>query len=238
MRMARVTVLVLSVSISLSGATALGQESSGAWQARPAVTTSIDLGPHSRLQIFGRLESGLNYPYRRSRVGASFSYRMKRILRPHRPDIDEENEHNLVVGGGYEFLDRTEGRETSREHRINIDVTPRLLLGAGFLATDRNRIEARWVNGVYNVRYRNRLAVLRPLEAGKFRFTPYGNGELFYDRNLHSWNRTQYGFGVQFPGKGRFMVDTYYLRENCTGCSPNRLNYWGIALNMYFNRKT
>jgi hypothetical protein len=24
----------------------------------------------------------------------------------HRPDIDEENEHNLVVGGGYEFLDR------------------------------------------------------------------------------------------------------------------------------------
>jgi hypothetical protein len=161
---------------------------------------------------------------------------MKRILKAHREDVDEENDHNLVFSGGYEFLQRTENNDIGREHRISVEVTPRYLLAAGFLAADRNRVELRWINGVYSVRYRNRLSMGRPLEVNGFRMTPYATGELFYDRNLHSWNRTHYGFGVQFPVKRRFMVDTFYLHENCSGCSRNPVNILGVALNVYFKR--
>jgi len=228
--------MILVAFTFLSSVSVVGQQSDEGWQARPALTASIELGPHSRLQVFGRLESGLNYDYRRWRTGAAFSYRLKRMLKPHRVDIDEENEHNLVISGGYEFLERAENNEISRENRVTVDVTPRYLLGAGFLATDRNRVEFRWVNHGYNARYRNRLAIGRPLDVSGFRFTPYATGEVFYDRNLHSLNRTQYGFGAQFPGRGRFMVDTFYLRENCSGCSRSPVNIWGVALNMYFKR--
>lgn len=237
MRISSILILLILVFTGSICASARGQESDEGWQARPTLTASVELGPHSRLQLFGRFEGGLNYGYQRWRTGAAFSYRLKRIMKPHRLDIDEENEHNLVIGGGYEFLQRTQNHETSREHRVTVDVTPRYLLGGGFLAIDRNRVEMRWINGAYNARYRNRLAIGRPLDVNGFRFTPYATGELFYDRNLHSWNRTHYGFGAQFPGKGRrFMVDTFYLRENCSGCRRSPVNIWGVALNMYFKR--
>lgn len=234
----RPSVVGVVVCTLLIGSGALGQESDSGWQARPSLTANIELGPRSRLQLFGRFEGGLNYSYDRWRAGAAFTYRMKRILKPHRADIDEENEHTLVIGGGYEFLKRSQNSQTAREHRLSLDVTPRYLLPAGFLASDRNRIELRWVNGDYNARYRNKLMVGRPLELHRFRFTPYAMGELFFDRNSHSWNRTHYGFGSQFPGKGRFMVDTFYLRENCSGasCSRTPVNIWGVTLNTYFRR--
>lgn len=228
-------ILILIVFTSRTVAIAGGQEGDAFWQARPTLTANIDLGSRARLQVFGKFEGGLNYSYSRARTGVTFSYRMKRILKPHPPVFDDEDEHNLVVGGGYEFLERSENNELTREHRIGIDVTPRYLFGGGFFATDRNRIEFRWIDRAYNARYRNRLAIHRQLEMSNFRFTPYAAGELFYDRNRHAWNRTNYGFGSQFPAKGRFMVDTFYLRENCSGCSRSPTNIWGVTLNLYFN---
>jgi uncharacterized protein DUF2490 len=225
-----VSVAILACS---SSNTVLAQESDAVWQARPAVTTNIDFGSHARVQVFGRFEGGIDYSYRRVRTGAAFSYRMNRIMRPHRPGIDDEDEHNLVVGGGYEYLDRNENHRTTREQRVSVDATPRYLLGAGFLATDRNRVEFRWIDGTYNARYRNRLMISRPVDVNGFRFAPYATGELFYDRNLHSWNLTHYGFGAQFPWKGGFMLDTHYLHQNCTGCSRNPVNIIGATLNLY-----
>lgn len=74
------------------------------------------------------------------------------------------------------------------------------------------------------------------LQAGRFRFTPYGSGELYYDRNHHSWNQNQYGFGMQFPYKKRLMLDTYLLHQNCTSCSQNPVNMIGATLNLYFRQ--
>lgn len=70
-----------------------------------------------------------------------------------------------------------------------------------------------------------------------YEFTPYATGELFWDRNHHSWNQNQYAFGVQLPYKRHLMVDTYYLRQNCTTCSEDPLNVWGVTLNLYFRSK-
>ena len=74
------------------------------------------------------------------------------------------------------------------------------------------------------------------LQAGTFRFTPYTSGELYYDRNQHSWNQNQYGLGLQFPYKKRLMLDIYLLHQNCTSCRQNSVNMIGATLNLYFRQ--
>ena len=124
-----------------------------------------------------------------------------------------------------------------REHRIILQATPKYIPGAGVLVQDRNRVEFRWNDGTYDFRYRNELTIDRPFKLSAFRFTPYAAGELFWDRNHHSWNQNQYAFGVQLPYKKRLMLDTYYLRQNCTTCNQDPLNVFGLTLNLYFRRK-
>jgi hypothetical protein len=53
-----------------------------------------------------------------------------------------------------------------------------------------------------------------PLQTHSVRFTPYASGELYYDRNHHSWNQSQYGFGVQFPYKKLLMFDPFLLTSD------------------------
>jgi len=161
---------------------------------------------------------------------------MKPILKTHREDIDPEKEHHLVFAAGYEYLHTIQNGSLTIENRIITQVTPHYLTPGGFLITDRNRTEFRWVNGAYDFRYRNKLVVEHSLETHNFKFTPYASGELYYDRNHHSWNQSQYGGGVQFPYKNLLMLDIYLLHQNCTSCSQNPVNMLGATLNLYFRQ--
>jgi hypothetical protein len=160
---------------------------------------------------------------------------LKPRLTTYRKDIDEENDHYLVIGGGYEYLHTVQNGKTKIEDRFIAQATPRLRR-AGLLLADRNRGEFRWVDGAYDFRYRNKLVISVPLQMDSFRFTPYGSGELYYDRNRHTWDQNQYGFGVQFPYKKLLMFDSYLLHQNCTSCSQNPVNMLGITLNLYFSQ--
>ena len=214
--------------------TNVGQTPDTGWQTRPKVATAIDLLPRTRLENWVELQHGVNFSFQRWRAGAILSYRMKPILNTLPEQIDEENEHYLVFGGGYEYLHTVQNGKTKIEDRFIADVTQRLYL-AGLLLADRNRGEFRWVDGFYDFRYRNRLVISKPLQTS-FRITPYGSGELYYDRNHHSWNQNQYGFGVQFPYKKVLMLDTYLRHQNCTSCVPNSVNMLGATLNLYFRQ--
>jgi Protein of unknown function (DUF2490) len=203
------------------------------WEDRPTVTVAVELLPRTGVVTWGELQHGLNFSFQRWRGGVILNRRMKPILKPHRPDIDENNEHYFVFGAGYEYLHTVQNSSTRIENRIIAEATPRVLF-AGVLLSDRNRTEFRWVNGAYDFRYRNKVVISDRLQAGKFRFTPYGSGELYYDRNYHSWNQNQYGFGMQFPYKRCLMLDTYLLHQNCTSRSQNSVNMIGATLNLYF----
>ena len=227
----------LILLVVLSCGLAHGQTPEHFWEAWPSVKAAFELRPKMRLQLFGELENGEEFPFLQWKAGALFSYRMKRILGLRHADIDEEHDHALVVAGGYEYLNTAQGDKKKREHRIIIQATPRYVPGADISISDQNKVEFRWVNGAYDVRYRNKVTVDRPFKLNDFRFTPYASGELFYDRNHRSWNENRYAFGAQLPYKKRLMVDTFYLRQNCTTCSQNPLNVWGITLNLYFRRK-
>jgi len=53
---------------------------------------------------------------------------MRPILKPHRRDIDENNEHYLVFGAGYEYLHTVQNGGKKIENRIIAQATPRFLL--------------------------------------------------------------------------------------------------------------
>jgi Protein of unknown function (DUF2490) len=201
----------------------------------PALNATFEVGARSRVKAIVEKHNGEDEAFKQWKVGAVFSHRMKRIVKPRQGDIDEENEYNLVVGAGYEFLRTDQNSGTKDEHRILLQLIPKYLLGAGILGQDRSQFEFRWVNGQYDFRYRNKLIIDRPFKIDKFRFSPYASGEVFWDRNHHSWNENQYAFGVQLPYKKTLMLDTFYMRQNCTTCSLDPLNVIGVTLNLYIN---
>lgn len=222
--------------LSLIAVDTSGQSSTAATEVWPKLTAAVELGTRTRIQLWGEKQNGEDFDFNQWKVGAIVSYRTKRRLKAHEDEVDEENKHNLVVAGGYEYLQTDQNNGTKREHRVIVQATPRYDPLAGILLQDRNRVEFRWIDGSFSARYRNKLTAQRSFKASAFRFTPYASGELFYDGRHHAWNQNQYGFGMQLPYKKRLMFDTYYLRQNCTTCSQDPLNVFGVTLNLYFRR--
>jgi hypothetical protein len=232
------SLLIFLILSHLNVARVRGQAPDTGWEVRPKIVADIELTPRTRLQTWGELQDGLNFSLQRWEGGALLNRRLKRILRPHKQSIDEENEHYLVFGAGYEYLHTVRNSGSRRQSRVIVQATPNYTIPGGFLLSDRNRVEFRWINGAYDFRYRNKLVIQRPFEIHKFKFTPYVSGELYHDRNHHSWNQNQYAFGLQFPYQRRLMVDAYLLHQNCTTCSQNPVNMVGITLNLYFRQPT
>jgi len=205
-------------------------------QVWPTVNVNFDLRDKTRLQLSEGLEAGDSYS--KWTTAVMLSYRMKQRLIPNRRDNDEENHHVLVIGGGYEYLHDSQNGKIKNENRIVLAGTGHFTpIGGGLLLTERNRIEFRWVEGTYNFRYRNKVAVDHHFKTGDFSFIPYAAGELFYDRNHHSWNENHYAFGSQFPYKKLLMVDAYYLHKNCTTCNPQSVNVIGLTVNVFLRTK-
>jgi hypothetical protein len=124
-------------------------------------------------------------------------------------DLDPQREHKLLFLAGYEYIESTESSKPGTENRVTLGFTPQGRFPGGFLVSDRNRFEFRWVNGVYSNRYWNELAVERATAINHFRLTPYVTAEFFDSRN-----------------------------QVCTACSPRSLNVVGVDLwDFYRNTK-
>jgi hypothetical protein len=72
---------------------------------------------------------------------------MKPILNLHLRDIDENFDHHLIVGGGYEYQRTLDSGTLKIDNTIIAYATPTISL-VGLLLSDRNRTECRWINGV------------------------------------------------------------------------------------------
>jgi hypothetical protein len=214
---------------------AIGQVQNRLWEGRPKISSAIDLLPRTRLDTWIESQHGLDFSYQRFRTGGLISRRVKPILNLPLRDIDENNDHYLVFGGGYEYLYTVDEGKLTIDNTIIAYATPHILL-AGLLFSDRNRVEFRWLNGVHNYRYRNRLTIVRESRLRGFRYTPYAYGELFYHSKQHAWNASESAAGVQFPYESRFMVDTYWLHEDCSSCRHSSVNMIGVTLNFYLRQ--
>ena len=206
-------------------------------KVEPEVDAHIRFASPWRVLAFAGLQQGVGFSYQQWYVAAGLGYQLKPILKSHLENIDPDKEHYFVLDGGYESLGTTQSGKTSDENRLVLDLLFHYRLTARFLLIDRNRVEFRWVNGVYSTTYRNKLAIEHDFLVQGFRFTPYGAAEVFYDGAQSSWNLELYTVGVQWPYKRLLMLDTYYQRQNCTTCNPRNWNDAGVTLNFYFVNK-
>jgi hypothetical protein len=148
--------------------------------------------------------------------------------------IDPDKEFHFVFAGGYGLYRTIQSGKITNEQRFTIDITPGFRLAAGFLVRDRNWVELRWIDRKYSTTYRNLAITERDFLFRGFHFSPYVSAEIFYNGDKNSWNEEWYTVGIQWPRGHRFMLDTYYRRENCSTCTPKNWNIAGFTLNSYF----
>ena len=222
----------LFLLVSLCGS-ALAQQPQTSGEFWPAIDAHFQFQDNLRLLAFAGLKRNEDLAYQQVNAGLGLGYQWKRISKPHLENIDPDKEHTFLFGGGYEYL-RTISKTAQHESRFVLEAMPGFRPISRLLVRDRNRVEFRWVNGVYSTRYRNNLSLDYDIAAGKFRFTPYTSVEVFYDGAKESWSKEQYTAGVEWPYRRVLKLQTYYLRQNCPTCNPAQLNVGGLTLHLYF----
>ena len=230
----RVFVGLFLLTILSSRAIAQSQTPNTGTEVWPELDAHFQLASNLRMVSFAGTEQAAGFAYQQWYAAGAVGYQVKRILRPHLENIDPDKEHYLVLAGGYEFLQSTQSAKTKNEDRMVLQALSGFRPSAALLVSDRSRVEFRWINGTYSTTYRNKLALERDFLLRRVRFTPEAGAEFFYSGAKNSWNQQWYTAGIQWPYKHLFMLDTYYLRQNCPTCSPANLNVAGVTLNFYF----
>jgi hypothetical protein len=173
-------------------------------------------------------------------VQGNFAYFIDVAMRPLlRRDLrwrdDVFRSRFLTFRGGYQYSTNLANGHNNSENRAIIELTPRYVLPAGIVLSDRNRGEFRFIKGQgFSTRYRNRLRAERDLGLGRFVFTPFAYDEIFYDTRYDVWNRNRYAFGVYVPIGPHVVIETYYLRQNDSRSRTPRIKALGLTLNLYF----
>jgi hypothetical protein len=149
---------------------------------------------------------------------------------------NDEKLRALMFRVGYRYSGTIEADgDPFLEHRGILEAHARWKFKGGVLVSDRNRMDLRWIDGVYSWRYRNRVTLERETGIGDhYRLTPYVSGEIYYDSRHDAWTRNRFGVGLQAPLHSHVMLDTYYMRQNDSQSDLARIDALGLALSVYF----
>ena len=109
---------------------------------------------------------------------------------------------------GYRYSRSLDAPPASVQNRLLAELTLRGSPPAFSLA-DRNAIDARWIDGEYSTRYRNRILLEVPVEQERYGFTPYANAEWFYSITKNQWTSVRYELGIQVPVVSHVSVEPY-----------------------------
>src|SRR5262249_5323339 len=115
----------ISIALALVAAAGPAQTSRTPAQVWAGVDVRARLRSHVRVGACGGLKEGEEFPYQQWTAGAGLGYQWKRMVRPHRINLDRDKEHHLVVAAGYEALRTIQSGKDSEEHRVGVEATPR-----------------------------------------------------------------------------------------------------------------
>jgi hypothetical protein len=73
----------------------------------------------------------------------------------------------------------------------------------------------------------------RDFAIGKFEFTPYATGEIYYDTRFDSWNRNELSVGVEVPLRRRSVIEFYFLRKNTSKTDTPHVNGFGLVFQLH-----
>jgi hypothetical protein len=197
------------------------------------------------IDIYGKLNSSvrLNFQAKQTKedgdptqaeIGPSIDILVKPLARLRRissTDLDDSKSRALALSFGYRYAPSP---DSPTVNRIILAATSNFPLKGGVLIADRNRGELNFSTKPLTWRYRNRLTVERAVSV-RFRPTPYGSAEFYYDSKYQKWSSTDLYVGCRFSLGRRTQIDPYYEHENNTGKAPNQqINAFGLILDLYF----
>lgn len=234
MRSKRLSTVLLFVTACAGPARAQDDTRNEFW---PEADVFVGLNDHSRLFFLATVTKAGEVDYREGMLGAHVDFFVKPIARPwlrETADIDKRRLLSFRLGYRYaQALGKDAG--SYREHRLPLEATGRAYLPGRLVFLNRSRFDARWVDGEWSWRYRNRSRIERefPAWAGGS-LTPYAMAEFYYDSRFDAWNRQRYFAGVEWPLGKKTVLDTYYVRQNDSRSSPAHVNALGVALNLFY----
>jgi hypothetical protein len=174
-------------------------------------------------------------PYAEGQFGMHIDiYGVRGLRRTLISPIDPSRSKLLMVRVGYLVSRPKNDSGSATEHMATSEATGRAHLPAGFLLSDRNRVDFRWVSGDPGHRYRNRLKLERTFNLRRFQLTPYAHAELFYEFSKREYTRVRYAAGGEFSITKRLVLEGYYLRQNVWASVPQFVNATGLAVQFYF----
>lgn len=100
------------------------------------------------------------------------------------------------------------------------------------LLSDRNRVEQLEGLASAPTRYRNRASADWQVSGGKDSTHIFIADELFYDFSKDRWTRNRAQVGLQFHLCADANLQVFYLRQNNTYGTPDRLNVLGVTLQL------
>jgi len=205
-------------------------------QVLPELDTYLELNSTTRIWFQAKETREGGVPTQ-AEIGPSLDYYIRSLpkLAQITPlDLDRSKSSLLVLSFGYRYLPQTSGAPAT--NRLEPVATLQIPLKAKFELADRNRADLDWEAGAFTWRYRNRIQVERPFNAGRVRLTPYASAEFFYESLYKKWSTTEVDAGVTIPLGSKVQISPYYQHENNTGGSHNKqVNALGGILNLYFS---
>ena len=213
--------LVLLLTLQVGNFAQTTATSDGDKQIWPDLSISYKLNAKVSVGFFGTVRLGRNdsVPVA-EHIGGGVSFKLHKYL---------------TLAQWYRFIaaQPVPGKHTA-ENRWFFDVTPRLPLPGGFVFSDRNRYEVRFISGVKTWRYRNRFQLEKALKFHDHQITPYIADELYYDSKYQAWTRSQFFVGMKLPVTKHFTLDSYYLKQNDGRVHPGYLQILGTSFRLDF----
>jgi hypothetical protein len=223
-----ITVILVIGFVSSAGA----QDKLEFW---PEVNTYVNLTPRTRFYFIGTLTSDRENRSIQGEFGPNFDLYLRPFARRRLRDLDPAKNKFLLLRVGYRYFTPLRNEGTS-ENRGVAELTPRFPLPAGIVASDRNRVDLRWISGSkFSWRYRNRLTFERSFTIRSYSFTPYLRGEIFYDSRFEKINKNSYTIGASFPLTRHTELEPYFEDQNDYSDRPAfHTRAVGLALNLFF----
>ncbi len=198
----------------------------------PEIDTYVGITDRYRL-MFLAARSTDGSTVNSAQLGANLDINFRSLVRKKLRTNDSAKDNFLTVRIGYQYLDNV-GKPD--ENRVQLALTSRFHLPWSLELSERNRFDLRVIGDQFSWRYRNRLTLERTFLIKSFSFSPYAQGEIFYDSRSGTWSKNTYSFGAAFPIRKRFELECYYERDNTTGRSPPHENVIGTTLSIYLRR--
>ena len=227
---------LLSVTV-LAVTRGAAQEGGHPSEFNPSVWVLLELNEHSRLDFYTGRERSEELNSSKWKVGVGASIRVRPIFNLFDKD-DPDKKYTLVLGTVFETSKTTEAGESRTENKVAFDTWGRWAFKKPkILVTDRNRIEFRWVNGDFHIRYRNWLFAERPFRINKYKISPFVGAEPFWDQRYKKWNLFRFMGGVRLPAWRGSYFDVFYVREHCRTCATLNTDVFGINYFIPLRRK-